>query len=209
MISEIEDFREKVRRKPHNSRDLSDAVERATASLVAIYAMPLFQRDYELVVREGDSPHWVSVSYQLSALERYRIHRYITTFANQGGLEVKITVPMPCSFVSLGFLDGGAYRSARAHRHAPIMVLIGQADSVKLRYGHRMWIASTAWLDKLVGIVREYVRASATPMLEYMALLGREAEANGLTIAVSGWRGPSRCSDLMPVAWERRTQSLS
>src|SRR5262249_52603320 len=156
--------------------------------LVAAHAMPLFQADYELVVRGWDFRDWISTRNLTDDRALTGILRALTD--DPQSMQVRVVVPRPCSFVSLGFLDGGTYRALRERREPDLERFLSRTPLTRIRWADVMWVGPLAWLDELVDLVRAEAHAGSGPVLEHLALLRAEAEARGHEVAISGWYGP-------------------
>jgi hypothetical protein len=196
-------FEKRLRRGNERSEDMQEALLDLLPKLQAVYAMPLFQADYELLVRIPPKRDWISTRGSLSVPVHQRIYNGLT-HGVPSGVEVRIEVPEPCSFVSLGFLDSGAFRAARTREASRIAELLGRAEPVRPAFADVMWLASTDWLKQLTAIVRAHAPQAADLVFEHVQLLGNEANTCGYDIMINGWYGSSTTSEVTPLAWEHR-----
>jgi len=167
--------------------------------LIAGYATPFFQSDYALAVRGGAWADWVSTRKLTEDRTRVRLFRLIKQSSPE--LEVRVEVAEPCSFVSLGYLDGGILREIVARDRPALERLLSGAEQVRHGYADLNWVAPEGWLSELASIVRRHARAGAERWVEHLELLKHEAGTRHHDISIGGWYGHS--SALMPVAWQR------
>jgi hypothetical protein len=197
-------FEERLRRGDDELEDIQDYLFDILPKLQAVYTMPFFQADYELRARIPPEQDWISTRGSLSGSDRKRFYNGLTR-GIPSGVEVRIEVPQPCSFVSFGFLDSGAFRAARAREESRIAALLDQAKLVDSAFADVMWLASTAWLEELTSIVRSGAPPAADPVFEHVRLLRSEADTRGYDIMINGWYGPSTTSEVTPLAWSDRS----
>src|SRR5262249_13898286 len=114
--------------------------------LVAAYAMPFFQADYELVVRGWHFRDWGSTRELTDGHTLTGILRALTD--DPQSMQARVVVPRPCSFVSLGFLDGGTYRTLRERREPDLERFLSRTQPTRIRWADVMWVGPLAWLDE-------------------------------------------------------------
>jgi hypothetical protein len=203
-VTAVRSLRELLAPSVRSEVDFDDELSWRLEPLVSAYALPFFQTHYELVVRGGELREWTSTRDLKEKWAAVRIFRALRD--HPSSMQARIEVPEPCSFVSLGFLDGGTYRSLRERKEAEIVRLLTRADECgPAGWADIMWAASTEWLAELIAFVRAESDAHAQPVLEHLTLLRAEAQGRGYQIAVSAWFGDSVRSELAPLSWGPRS----
>ncbi len=181
---------------------LWEDVDIAAPDLLCAFAMPWFQGDYLLDMNEpNDQWHAISaaardypVKVRHSTLEFETAQEGIDFFrvlcnpnASKRKLTVRVKDVEPCSFVGLGFLDGGGYRRLLTDRSEALSSLLDAAQHSKLCFEDVMWLAPPVWLANLSELLRRGELDS--DLLQRIAKLGDTAKKSGLQIAVSGTFG--------------------
>jgi hypothetical protein len=182
-----------------DAETVSDSIDATGAPLIAGAGAPLFQADYALLVRGGEWKEWIATRQLTDERTRVRIFRLLREAPPW--LEVKIEVVDPCSFVSLGFLDGGILQAITAADRPALERLLSAAKPIRHGYADLNWLASAAWLLDLQAVVERYAPAPASRWADHLELLHREAQLRQHDILIGGWFGQS--SALAPVDWQR------
>jgi hypothetical protein len=178
---------------------VSDYIDATGAPLLAGIGAPFFQTDYALLVRGGEWTEWIATRQLTDERTRVRIFRLLREAPPW--LEVKIEVGDPCSFVSLGFLDGGILETITANDRPALEQLLSAARPIRHGYADLSWVVPAAWLQDLQTIVDKYAPTRVNPWAEHLQLLHREAQLRQHDILIGGWFGQS--SALAPVDWQR------
>jgi hypothetical protein len=183
-----------------DAETITDDPAGVAAVLTAAYTTPFFQTDYALLVRGTEWKNWVSTRRLTNDDTLVQIFRAIQEAP--AGLEVKVEVPEPSSFLSLGYLDGGILRSIVADDRSALERLLSAATRVQYGYSDINWVAPASWLSELLTIVDAHSPSTgARGWVDHLQLLQHEAQTRDHGISIGGWYG--KASALAPVSWER------